>query len=752
MRKRWILGIALVALLSVGFYPGGGADQPDFPLIYIDEGCAGTHVGSQENPYDDLSDINWTTGGDNSIFDYLAGSPSQSPTIYLNKGDEWREQLTVDCSGTATYPIVLDSYGSGAGPIINGADLITPGSSWSNVESQYVSVVSQTGKDFIYLNLRYNNANTWHAQEWDATETFDLVRIRLWGKQVGTISGDIWVEVWDDSGGEPNAIIANGTSSTIDASTITTDAGGEEMSFTFGTPPTLTNGNKYFFVVRGDFAISTSNYMKFFGTSAVNGLTDRWTFTPLSEFSTYSFYIYVEKLNPNLWQATHTTDPKVVLFDDHYGYIQTTLGGVNSEYDWYWDSNVLYVYSTEDPDTAYTSPGIEAGVRERCLYIDGKSYISFDGIDFTTTTLYVIHLAGTQSNNTFIDCTFSNGYLYNFVPQAADPVTNITITDCISSRSGSSGIVATNKTGWTISGTTSTRDGIISSDITSDIFGAGIKFYGTDTADNTIESCTVELCGVRDDGYKPDSGTKGFGIWLDTVTASSGHEVIVRYNKVSGGSGAGLFCEKTEYTKWYYNISSDNDAQGLRVDADEDGPAVQENEFCNNVFRGNDIGIQSDGGWAEEANCNLNNTFKNNITVDNTTREFVAKRGGENDGTMGSGNIYTYNCLGAEAENFIEWGKNTYKSTYDDWETAYGETTNSVESDPLMTDPANGDFTLNPHSPCINAGTDVSLTEDYLGIKIRHAPDIGAYENQCNAIFLPTDIEQMDISFLGEWN
>jgi len=59
----------------------------------------------------------------------------------------------------------------------------------------------------------------------------------------------------------------------------------------------------------------------------------------------------------------------------------------------------------------------------------------------------------------------------------------------------------------------------------------------------------------------------------------------------------------------------------------------------------------------------------------------------------------------------------------------------NIGGDPLMTDPSNDDFTLNPHSPCINAGTDVGLTEDYRGLKIRHAPDIGAYENQANAIF-----------------
>jgi hypothetical protein len=47
-----------------------------------------------------------------------------------------------------------------------------------------------------------------------------------------------------------------------------------------------------------------------------------------------------------------------------------------------------------------------------------------------------------------------------------------------------------------------------------------------------------------------------------------------------------------------------------------------------------------------------------------------------------------------------------------------------------MTDPDNGDFTLQATSPCINAGTDVNITTDYAGNPIVGAPDIGAYEFQ----------------------
>ena len=63
-----------------------------------------------------------------------------------------------------------------------------------------------------------------------------------------------------------------------------------------------------------------------------------------------------------------------------------------------------------------------------------------------------------------------------------------------------------------------------------------------------------------------------------------------------------------------------------------------------------------------------------------------------------------------------------------------GWDTNGLWEDPLMTDPANGDFTLQVTSPCINAGVDVGLTEDYAGNPIVGLPDIGAYEYPGGAI------------------
>ncbi|MCK4574778.1 right-handed parallel beta-helix repeat-containing protein, partial [candidate division WOR-3 bacterium] len=116
----------LLALYLLTFLFGGGGDQEDWPNIYIDESVAPGGVGSEADPYSDFSEINWSAGGDNSIADWYAGAEDASVTISNQRGETWRETLSVGGPGSAAYPIVIGAYGAGALPIINAADLYTP--------------------------------------------------------------------------------------------------------------------------------------------------------------------------------------------------------------------------------------------------------------------------------------------------------------------------------------------------------------------------------------------------------------------------------------------------------------------------------------------------------------------------------------------------------------------------------------------------------------------------------------------------
>ena len=68
---------------------------------------------------DGLSDANaWKT-----VAKVQGSSFSGDDNIYFNRDDEWREQLFIPSSGTSGHQITFGAYGSGADPIINGANV-----------------------------------------------------------------------------------------------------------------------------------------------------------------------------------------------------------------------------------------------------------------------------------------------------------------------------------------------------------------------------------------------------------------------------------------------------------------------------------------------------------------------------------------------------------------------------------------------------------------------------------------------------
>ena len=91
----------------------------------------------------------------------------------------------------------------------------------------------------------------------------ELTKVSLYINKVGSPTGDIWIEIQGDNGGVPNnSVISNGTSSTIDVSTVGTSSAWKD--FTFPTNPYLTTGTQYHIVLKGDFTIDGSNYINWF--------------------------------------------------------------------------------------------------------------------------------------------------------------------------------------------------------------------------------------------------------------------------------------------------------------------------------------------------------------------------------------------------------------------------------------------------------------------------------------------------------
>ena len=107
-------------------------------------------------------------------------------TLRFNPGDSilfqstctWREQLTVPSSGSAGSPITFGAYGTGAAPIISGADLFT---TWtpafgSVYYAPYSTAPNQVFEDGVRLTQNTDGAASLTAGQW----YLDTTNSRIW--------------------------------------------------------------------------------------------------------------------------------------------------------------------------------------------------------------------------------------------------------------------------------------------------------------------------------------------------------------------------------------------------------------------------------------------------------------------------------------------------------------------------------------------------------------------------------------------
>jgi len=107
------------------------------------------------------------------------------------------------------------------------------------------------------------------------------------------------------------------------------------------------------------------------------------------------------------WNGVISQDPSEVYFVDNRGFKTIDTTYLNHEKDWYYDSanGKLYVYTENAGGPASEWPDIEAATVQDCLYVNGKSYITFESIIFEKSHWWVSRLSSSD-HITINNCEF----------------------------------------------------------------------------------------------------------------------------------------------------------------------------------------------------------------------------------------------------------------------------------------------------------------------------------------------------------
>jgi hypothetical protein len=735
-----------------------------------------------------------------------SSSFSAGDSVLFNKGCTWREQLTIPSSGSAGNPITFGAYGSGAAPIIDGSDLITPGTSWGSTiaggvtwNNMRISAVAGTAfVDFSsagtltpYLNARLTvtdsagkkligyikaagTGETLDSEVLPNTAFDNTTNVSAYLGAVASVGGG--------QAGNALEVTTGGSGAASGLETATVVSGGMYKSTIYvkkGTGTTFAvylrqNGGSYanwhsisgnapagwtlysiygttdlaslMYAMEGDSSAGTTELFDTASvkqvltpsttgvwiTSTAGGSTYNWT----SEDSGFNrndssgFSYEIDSATANVWRATVTTQPNLVFFDGVLGALVGSPAAVVSVGQWYWAANVLHIYSTSDPDTAYTSPGIEVGVRDSALVISTKNYLTFDGLQFR------------RGNNSNSGTITNDGYgnVYSGVEVAYGVGNGIQFTGTSKANRIVSSSIHHTKYGvlaWEDSSDANSVNYVRDSSIYNNAnFGVYINANYWIIENNTL----------YDNGNSAYTNVVGIN-FCDFQSLGYGQHGVARYNHVygtRGGSDSGTGIEAdfgSRYIDIYYNILNSNGGSGLIIYKANDV------NIFNNVLYGNaqdyytthssftEISVLSD---APGTTSNI--VLKNNIARATVANGYAIQF--DANTYNGTGLSVTNNDWFTAATNWYFWNA-TGGNNLATWNGLTGVGTD-LNSDPLFVSAS--DFHLQAGSPAINAGFSLGFTTDFEGNTIKGEPDIGAYESNSSVPFSNTLILQSPLS------
>jgi hypothetical protein len=232
------------------------------------------------------------------------------------------------------------------------------------------------------------------------------------------------------------------------------------------------------------------------GWTAASGLTDVWSVT------------------------VGAYQPEQVWFNTVLGKPVNATSAIIAPNQWFFQNGDLYVYSTSNPGTAFTAPGVEAAQRDVAALIMRPS-VTLNGLTFMNPNYKVIQLTGAGSNVTFNNVLWQGGQyeglldedevvsinnskgLYNEVGIAVTGNGRVSISNSI--LSGNTDAAVEIDGGY---GTSSIHQSTLTGNGTAHPLSETIRNYGVNplTVSNSIilpnptNSIRTTYIGVNDDG------------------------------------------------------------------------------------------------------------------------------------------------------------------------------------------------------------------------------------------------------------
>ena len=660
--------LLLIVQLSIGFFVFPVNHAKAAGRIYYVDSVSGNNTNdglSTSTAWQTIAKVNGLacSGG--------IGQLNAGDSVLFMRGDTWREQLTVPCSGTSGSPITFGAYGSGARPIINGSDLVTGWTSNAgNTENEGNSTDLPSNfapTNFLFF-VQVTTTNGGTLQNY-------LVHF---GSTDSSLPNHVKAALYSDSSNYPGALLANSQSAGV-----VPVAGWNSLPVTGGM--TLAPSTKYWIAWWIDKFTSNAPIDETNNVLPAYSLTTTYGSWPANGNGATSwsnggaaFYAVVGTGGtPNTWAATVTDQPLTVWFNGNLGTPESSVASLASPGEWYWSTSTLYVYSTSSPSTAYTNPGIESADRDLVSMTD-KSNIILDNITFNK--------GGNMPSDNSI-----------FLRQSQ----SITLQNCDVTDSVGMGIDIANVDGTT--GDTliqyCTFRGTGEAESQSGAAPSGIQTYNTD-ASSTL---TVQYSTFQD--------MDAWGIHHGHGIYDQSGNLIWRYNYHYGdrgttqsgaGAGAAVRLASPGWSEVYGNVFSNNGGRrywGILPDPHIAG-APGTNYIYNNTFINNDYGI-FDGGE--------NNFVENNIFYGTPSNEWYYV-----DTTTSTSGVYSgNNNIFYGASNGWVWNNGSDITTLGSWQSNSGQDSHSIQSDPLFISTSTNNFALQASSPAIDAGVNLGSTYEY---------------------------------------